>query len=89
MTEPSSRMTELARLQDAQVGGARPRHVRGFGDALPFADASFDAVFCKGALDHFDAPEAAIAEMARVTRPGGRVVLAIANAILQRRTAPG
>ncbi|HEX5065277.1 MAG TPA: methyltransferase domain-containing protein [Myxococcota bacterium] len=57
----------------------RARDVRAWGDALPFATGSFDAVFCKGALDHFDAPEAAIAEMARVTRREGRVVLAIAN----------
>jgi ubiquinone/menaquinone biosynthesis C-methylase UbiE len=55
------------------------RWVRGWGDALPFADASFDAVVCKGALDHFDAPEIALKEMARVTRADGRVVLAVAN----------
>ena len=36
-------------------------------------------MICKGALDHFDAPDVAIAEMARVTRVGGSVVLAIAN----------
>ena len=46
---------------------------------LPFATGSFDAAYCKGALDHFDAPAEAIAEMARVTREDGRVVLAIAN----------
>jgi SAM-dependent methyltransferase len=77
--EPSARMSALARLQEPQSGSARVVHVRAWGDALPFADDSFDAVFCKGALDHFDAPEAAIGEMARVTRPEGRVVLAIAN----------
>jgi len=77
--EPSGRMSALARLQDAERGGAAPLHVRGWADGLPFASGSFDAVFCKGALDHFDTPACAIAEMARVTRPGGRVVLAIAN----------
>src|SRR5690606_22978675 len=40
---------------------------------------TFDASFCKGALDHFDDPVTAIAEMARVTRRDGQVVLAIAN----------
>ena len=30
-------------------------------------------------MDHFDAPERAISEMARVTREDGAVVLAIAN----------
>jgi SAM-dependent methyltransferase len=75
----AERMTAWARLQSAEGGAAIPRWVRAWGDALPFAAGSFDAVICKGALDHFDRPEEAIAEMARVTRPGGRVVLAIAN----------
>jgi SAM-dependent methyltransferase len=75
-------MIAMAQLfQSAPLpGGARgPRWVRGWADALPFADGSFDAAFCKGALDHFDDPETAIAEMARVTRQAGLVVLAIAN----------
>jgi SAM-dependent methyltransferase len=70
-------MVGWARLQAGE--GVRPRYVRGWSDALPFADASFDAVLCKGAIDHFDRPERAIAEMARVAKPAGRVVLAIAN----------
>jgi SAM-dependent methyltransferase len=78
--EPSSRMTAWARLRATQASGcAAPRFVRSWSDALPFASASFDAAFCKGALDHFDRPEEAIAEMARVTRRDGRVVLAVAN----------
>ena len=47
----------------------------GHAAALPFVDASFDVVFCRTALHHFADPEACIAEMARVCRPGGRVVL--------------
>lgn len=47
----------------------------GHAAALPFVDASFDLVFCRTALHHFPAPERCIAEMARVCRPGGRVVL--------------
>jgi len=77
--EPSARMLGLARMQDAGQGGPAPLHVQAWGDALPFASGTFDAVICKGAIDHFDAPGAAIGEMARVTRPRGRVVLAIAN----------
>jgi SAM-dependent methyltransferase len=76
--EPSARMSALARLEDRK-GGPPIHHVRSWSDALPFASESFDAVYCKGALDHFDVPCEAIAEMARVTRPDGRVVLAIAN----------
>src|SRR6266850_7073528 len=47
----------------------------GHAAALPFVDASFDLVFCRTALHHFPHPEACVAEMARVCRPGGRVVL--------------
>ena len=77
--EPSARMTAWAKLVSAKASGALPRWVRGWSDALPFASGSFDAAICKGAIDHFDRPELAIAEMARVTKPEGRVVLAIAN----------
>jgi len=77
--EPSARMTGWARLQGGGGPGSAPHWVRGWGDALPFASGVFDAVLCKGALDHFDRPDLAIAEMARVAKPAGRVVLAIAN----------
>ncbi len=77
--EPSSRMTGMAMLFAADKTGPMPRFVRGWSDRLPFPSDSFDGAFCKGAMDHFDTPEEAIAEMARVTREGGHVVLAIAN----------
>jgi SAM-dependent methyltransferase len=77
--EPSSRMTALAAMQSEKVDGPLPCWVQAWSDPLPFADDSFDGVICKGAIDHFDRPSSAIAEMARVTKPDGRVVLAIAN----------
>jgi SAM-dependent methyltransferase len=79
--EPSQRMTQMARLFASEnVGDARePEWVRGWSDCLPFDTGSFDAVICKGAIDHFDEPSRAIAEMARVTATDGTVVLAIAN----------
>jgi SAM-dependent methyltransferase len=77
--EPSRRMSDVARLQAEKASGRLPNWVRSWSDALPFRDNSFDAVICKGAIDHFDRPHDAIAEMARVTRREGRVVLAIAN----------
>ena len=77
--EPSQRMTGMARLFASQREGPMPSWVRGWADNLPFATGSFDAAVCKGAIDHFDWPEQAVAEMARVTAVDGRVVLAIAN----------
>jgi ubiquinone/menaquinone biosynthesis C-methylase UbiE len=43
---------------------------------LPFEDASLDAVWMERVLTHAEAPEAVMAELARVLRPGGRVALA-------------
>jgi len=77
--EPSEVMTAWARMKSDEAQGPLPHWVRSWGDALPFATGSFDAAFCKGSLDHFDRPETAIAEMARVTARDGVVVLTIAN----------
>ena len=43
--------------------------------ALPFPDASFDLVGTLRTLHHVPRPELVIAELARVTRPGGRVLV--------------
>ena len=53
--------------------------IRGVGEHLPFKDGSFDKVLCKGAMDHFPDPFKAVEEMGRVTRPGGEVIISIAN----------
>ncbi|GAA2499912.1 demethylmenaquinone methyltransferase [Streptomyces thermolineatus] len=47
------------------------------GDAtrLPFADDAFDAVTISFALRNVHDPDAALREMLRVTRPGGRIVV--------------
>ncbi len=50
-------------------------YVRGDAVRLPFRDGSFDAVCCFGGLYLFDDPWAAVAGMARVLRPGGKVVI--------------
>jgi ubiquinone/menaquinone biosynthesis C-methylase UbiE len=49
-------------------------YVRGDAVHLPFRDGSFDAVCCFGGLYLFDDPWAAMAGMARVLKPGGRIV---------------
>ncbi len=60
-------------------GGDRPPGRLSFvaGDALrlPFRDAAFDAVTISFGLRNVADPGAALAEMARVTRPGGRLVV--------------
>ena len=44
-------------------------------EKLPFGDASFDAVTISFGLRNVEHPQVALAEMLRVLRPGGRVVI--------------
>jgi demethylmenaquinone methyltransferase / 2-methoxy-6-polyprenyl-1,4-benzoquinol methylase len=58
--------------------GGRPgpvRFVAGDAMAIPFADRAFDAVTISFGLRNVADPDAALAEMLRVTRPGGRLVI--------------
>src|SRR5690606_32073491 len=41
---------------------------------LPFPDGTFDSTFCVAVLQHIRDLSAAVAELKRVTRPGGRVL---------------
>jgi ubiquinone/menaquinone biosynthesis C-methylase UbiE len=64
--DPSEPFLEAAR---AKVPGARV--VVGSAEALPFADGEFDAALAQLVINFLDDPAAGVAEMARVTRPGG------------------
>jgi ubiquinone/menaquinone biosynthesis C-methylase UbiE len=62
-------------LAQAVREGGGPRYVRASASELPFRDASFDAVCCFAALYLIEEPYEAIAEIARVLAPGGRVAV--------------
>ncbi|HEY2385400.1 MAG TPA: class I SAM-dependent methyltransferase [Candidatus Binatia bacterium] len=49
---------------------------QGAAESLPFANASFDLVTCRLTTHHFAALARAVGEMARVLRPGGRLLVA-------------
>jgi ubiquinone/menaquinone biosynthesis C-methylase UbiE len=42
---------------------------------LPFADCTFDRAFCKNVLEYVDSAEETLMDIARVTKPGGKIVL--------------
>jgi 2-polyprenyl-3-methyl-5-hydroxy-6-metoxy-1,4-benzoquinol methylase len=42
---------------------------------LDAGDGEFDGVYCERVFQHLDDPRAALAELVRVTRPGGRIVV--------------
>src|SRR5262249_25060765 len=55
--------------------GERARACVGDVTRLPFADRSFDLIVSSFSLHHWDDPEAAVPQLARVQRPGGRVCI--------------
>lgn len=46
---------------------------------LPFADGSFDLIWCSEVIEHLEDPERSLAELRRVTRPGGAIILTTPN----------
>ena len=58
-----------------QAAAARAALVLADARKLPFADASADALFAAGLINHLPDPEAGLGELARVTRTGGLLVL--------------
>jgi SAM-dependent methyltransferase len=79
-------------LSDVQIALARRRLgdriaagtaeiLRGDAGSLPWQDDSFTVVTCMGSFEAFPDPPQIVAEMFRVLRPGGRVVLNIGEQV--------
>ncbi len=49
--------------------------MQGDSERLPFASGSFDIVTCANSFHHYPRQDRAVAEMRRVLRPGGRLMI--------------
>ncbi len=59
--------------------GSRVRFIRGSLDQLDFPACHFDAIHCRGVLMHIPQWERAVADLCRVLRPGGKLVILESN----------
>ncbi|MGZ6907124.1 MAG: class I SAM-dependent methyltransferase [Acidimicrobiia bacterium] len=73
----------VAQLATARARGGGPRYARSAAAALPFADGVFDAVLACLVFEHIEAVDEAIAEVARVLRPGGVFLFLLNHPLLQ------
>ena len=68
-------MVDLARQRlDASV-----KVIRGDAEHLPYPDGFFDRVVASSLFSHVLNPEQVVAELKRVTKPGGRVVISVSD----------
>lgn len=78
--EPSARVVTIDVSAWLLAAGQRDRRllpVQADVTALPLPDAVIDAAVCVSALAYVAAPEVALAELARVVRPSGRIVVQV------------
>lgn len=74
--DPNDEMLDVARRKDASVQWCCAP-----AESIPFPEGRFDAVVSQFGLMFFDDPVRALREMARVLRPGGRLAVAVWDAI--------
>jgi ubiquinone/menaquinone biosynthesis C-methylase UbiE len=78
--ERDPRWVTQARKHARQLGlSDRFSFLEGVAEVLPCADQSFDLVTCQTLLIHVADPAAVVAEMRRVVRPGGTILLSEPN----------
>lgn len=74
--DANPQMLAVARRKPARI-----EWLEGRAEALPLPDASFDAVVSQFGLMFFDDKPQALREMLRILRPGGRLAIAVCDAI--------
>jgi ubiquinone/menaquinone biosynthesis C-methylase UbiE len=73
----SAPMLEVARSKPAEPGAAPIEFIHAPADELQLPDAGFNVVLCQQGLQFFPDQIAALREMRRVLKPGGRVGIAV------------
>ena len=73
--DPSESMLAIARTRPSPAGSAPLRLQPGNANRLPYPDVTFDAVVSTQVFEYVEDIPGALAEVWRVLRPGGRVVL--------------
>jgi ubiquinone/menaquinone biosynthesis C-methylase UbiE len=76
-TDISEHMVDRARQQAAALGAGNVRFERMGAEDLDLPDGGFDVALCALGLMYLPEPEAALCELRRVLRPGGRIALAV------------
>lgn len=72
-------------MRDAgEAGSGLARPVNGDATRLPFPDGTFDRIIAAEVLEHIPHDEAAIAELARVLRPGGTMAVTVPAWLAER-----
>lgn len=71
----TAEMLEVGKREADAAGVRNVIFQLGEADAMPFLAGSFDLAISRFAVHHFPDPAAVLAEMTRVTRPGGRVAI--------------
>ena len=72
-----------AQVRTAVERAGGPRYAMAAAEALPLVDGSFDGAVACLVFEHIDEIDAALAEVARVLRPGGRFLFLLNHPLLQ------